>query len=187
MEEKPKTTLIVFIFFTLGLIPFIFMAMYIDDESPSNFLLSLSAFVDDLLLGQVGITSSSLPMLSKIMANYNALATPIIVMIVYISTMIIGEPSGLPKNTNFSISHYIKIISSTSLIYFLFLIVTCFIYIDLNGHSRLGFFAHNKYTLLILYVFILYPCWFILNYSILVTYTSFTKKFFEGRRAIQEQ
>lgn len=187
MEEKRKITLFTLFFFTIGLIPFIFMPVYIDDESPTDFLLSLSSFVDDFALGNVGIASSSLPILSKIMANYNALITPILVMVMYILILVIWKPSELPKNTDFSTSHYIKIIFSTSLIYCLFLIAMCFLYIDLNDHSRLGFWGRNKHTLSLLYIVILYPCWFLLNCSILITYTYFTKNFFEGRRAIQKQ
>ncbi|WP_145532610.1 colicin immunity protein Cui [Yersinia alsatica] len=183
MEAKRKTDLTTYIFLTIGLIPFILITIYIDDESPSELSLFLSTFIDNFMLGPVGATSSSFPIFSKIMANYNAFVVPLLSVSMYLFLTIMRKKPDVPISFDYSVNQYIKVMFAISLFYLIFLVILCLSNIDLDDHNRLGTFSRNKYTLSFLYMAFLYPLWFILNYSILFAYTSFTKKFFVVRRA----
>ncbi|HEN3632640.1 TPA: colicin immunity protein Cui [Yersinia enterocolitica] len=185
MEEKRKTYLTSYIFLAIGLIPFILITIYIDDESPTELSLFLSAFIDNSLLGNVGMTSSLFPVFSKAISNYNALMAPFLSVVMYSFLIITKKLPAQSKKTKSSISNYIKTIINISLFYCIFLLVTCFFNIDLNGHGRLGRFGQSKYTLLLFYI-MFYPCWFLMNCAMIGVYASFTNRFLAGRRAIDQ-
>lgn len=185
MEEKCNTHLTSYIFLVIGLIPLILITIYIDDESPTDLSLFLSAFIDNSLLGNVGMTSSLFPVFSKTISNYNALMAPFLSVVMYLFLIMTKKLPAQSKKTESSTSNHIKTIISISLFYSIFLLVTCFFNIDLNGHGRLGRFGQNKYTLLLLYI-MFYPCWFLMNCAMIGVYTSFTNRFLAGRRVIEK-
>lgn len=86
MENKHQSTHILYLFFTLSLIPFILMLIYIDDGSPTELTLFLSSVIDDNMLSESGMHSSSIPIFSKIIINYNTFFVPIISVAMYLVT-----------------------------------------------------------------------------------------------------
>lgn len=183
METKRKTYLTTYVFLTIGLIPFILMLIYIDDESPSELSLFLSTFIDNFMLGPVGATSSSFPIFSKVIANYNAFVVPLLSVSMYLFLTLMRKTPAALINFDCSVKKYIKTMMAISLFYLIFLVMLCLSNIDLDNHNKLGAFGRNKVMLSFLYMLFLYPIWFLLNYSILFSYTSFTKGFFVTWRA----